>query len=138
MEIKDKWTDADFDIMGWHDSRLYQIKFPDENYNFTLFLDYIFKWEKQNDETFKFLVSPCELKFENISNFKMSLSFENFLEIFIVEIRREKLGLTPNKKMMEWKYIIETDRGDIEFESTGFKMNLISQPILSDYQSLNS
>lgn len=138
MEVKEIWTDSDFDEMGWHDSRLYRMKFPDEDYNFILYIDYIFKWEKQKDDSFKFWVSPCELKFQNISNLKLNLSFEDFLEIFICEIKRQKIGLTPNGKMIEWKYIVETDRGDIEFESTDFEMNLISQPILSESQDLST
>jgi len=137
MEIKEKWTDDDFDEMGWHDSKLYQLKFLDENYHFTLYLDYIFEWVKEK-EGYKFWVSPCVLTFENVVNLNLNLSFENNIGVYIVAIDREKIGFTPNGKMMEWKYLIETDRGNIEFASTGFKMERISEPVLTESQDLSS
>jgi len=138
MEVKEIWTSDDFEVMGWHDSRLYQMKFPNEDYNFVLYIDYIFKWEKQQDDSFKFWVSPCELKFLNISDLKLNLSFDNFSEIFVSEIKKQEIGLTPNEKMIEWKYIIETDRGNIEFLSTGYIMKVISEPILSESQDMST
>ena len=139
METKEKWTNDDFEEMGWHDSRLYQMKFPNEDYEFILYLDYIFKWEKPSTgKYFKFWVSPCELKFANVHDLKIDLSFENYLQIYIDDIRREKIGLTPNSKMTEWKFYIETDRGNIEFIATDFEMNLISQPVLKDGQDMSS
>ena len=139
MEIREKWTDDDFEEMGWHDSRLYQIKFPNEECDFTLFLDYIFQWvkPKEGEEFFKFWVSPCELTFKNVVDLDINISFKNAVGIDISKIKREKIGLTPNGKMMEWKYIIETDKGNIEFLSTGFTMETISEPILSEGQDLS-
>ena len=136
MIIKDKWSDNDFNDMGWHDSRLYNIKFPDEEYSFTLYLDYIFEWVKTVDNKFNFWVSPCKLVFENVINLKVNLCFENSIGIDINSIHREKIGLTPNGKLEEWKYTIETDRGNIELLATGFEMSLMHQPILSDSQCL--
>ena len=136
MKVKKIWTDNDFDEMGWHDSRLYQLKFPDEDCNFILYIDYIFEWVKYKDR-YKFWVSPCEMVFKNVIDLNLNLLFENSIGIDIDLIKREEMGLTPNGKMTDWKYQIETDRGRIEFTSTGFEMNLISQPILSKSQSIN-
>lgn len=136
MKVKERWTDDDYNEMDWHDSKLYQLKFLDEKFEITLFLDYIFEWIKEN-EGFKFLVSPCKLIFKNVSNLNIKLAFENHIGIYINEIRRSQLGLTPNKKFINWKYIIETDRGNIEFNTTGYKMELISDPIITDRQDLS-
>jgi hypothetical protein len=138
MEVKEIWTNEDFREMGWHDSRLYQIKFPDEECNFTLYLDYIFKWEKQENDFFKFWVSPCEMIFKNVLDSEINISFKKAIGIDIIEIKREKVGLTPNGKMIDWKFLIETDKGTIELIATDFEMNVISQPILSDSQSINN
>ena len=138
MIVKEKWTNEDFSQMGWHDSRLYQIKFPNEDYEFSLFLDYIFDWVKDSDKKyFSFWVSPCVIKFKNIYDLKIDISFENFLEIFIEDIHREEIGKTPNGKFIEWKYLIQTDRGNIEFIATDFEMLVISQPILTESQSMS-
>ncbi|MBG6133200.1 hypothetical protein IWQ47_004466 [Aquimarina sp. EL_43] len=138
MEVKEIWTNEDFREMGWHDSRLYQIKFPDEECNFTLYLDYIFKWEKQENDFFKFWVSPCEMIFKNVLDSEINISFKKAIGIDIIEIKREKVGLTPNGKMIDWKFLIETDKGTIELIATDFEMNVISQPVLSDSQSINN
>ena len=136
MEVKEKWTNSDFNEMGWHDARLYQIKFPDEEFNFTIYLDYIFKWEKQEDGFFKFWVSPCEMVFKNVFDLDVNISFTKSIGIDIDNIQREKIGLTPNGKMTDWKFLIQTDKGTIELIATDFEMNLISQPILSNGQDL--
>lgn len=136
MNVKEIWTNTDFEEMGWHDSRLYQVKFPGEESEFVLYLDYIFEWVKpeEGEKFFKFWVSPCELIFENIYNLKLNLSFENYIDIYVDDIKREKIGLTPNGKMIDWNFVIETDKGNIEFKATGFRMKTISQPKLSEHQ----
>lgn len=136
MKVKETWSDSDFEEMGWHDSRLYQIKFPDEKFEFTLFIDYIFKWVEVDDR-FKFWVSPCKLKFHNVINLKIDLSFENILGIDIVSVERTKVGLTPNGKMTKWMYLIETDKGNISFESTGYTMDVISEPEFLESQDMS-
>ena len=41
---KDTWSDTDFDVMGWHDARIYAFAFIPEEYEYRLDIDYIFKW----------------------------------------------------------------------------------------------
>ena len=137
MLVKEKWTNKDFSKMSWHDSRIYQIKFPDEKYNLTLYIDYIFKWERGEDGLFKFWVSPCELIFKNVFDLKLNILFEKAIGIDIEQIKREKIGLTPNAKMTDWKFLIETDRGNIELLATDFQMTVISQPKLLDTQDMS-
>jgi hypothetical protein len=137
MKVKEKWTNNDFDEMGWHDSRLYKIKFPDDEFNFTIYLDYIFKWEKGNDGFFKFWVSPCEMIFKNVFNLDMNISFKKSINIDIDNIKRDKAGLTPNGKMTNWNFLIETDKGFIELMGTDFEMNVISQPVFINSQDIS-
>ncbi len=123
--------------MGWHDSRLYQLKFPDEDCNFVLYLDYIFKWEEQNDGFFKFWVSPCKMTFHNVIDADINISFRKSIGIDIIDIKRKKIGLTPNGKMIDWKFLIETDKGNIGLVATDFEMKVISQPIFTSSQSIS-
>ena len=47
MNIKQKiWTEDDFDIMSWHDSKVYGIGFDEENFKLLLDIDYIIDWVK--------------------------------------------------------------------------------------------
>lgn len=137
MEVKEKWVDDDFDEMGWHDSRLYQVKFPNEECDFILYLDYIFKWVEHKNY-FNFWVSPSELIFKNVTSLNINVCFKQAVGVNIENIEREKLGLTPNKKMTYWKYTIITDKGNIELISTNFEMNIISQPILTKSQDMSN
>lgn len=138
MEVKRTWSNSDFKEMGWHDSRLYQLKFPDEECDFVLYIDYIFKWVEQPDGHYKFWVSPCELTFKNVINLEIDISFKNSVGIDISEIKREKIGLTPNKKMTNWRFIVDTDKGNIELVATDFDMKVISQPKLIESQDLSA
>ncbi|MGS2762775.1 hypothetical protein [Sinomicrobium sp. M5D2P9] len=133
MKIKETWTDKDFEEMNWHDSRLYQLKFPDDNCDFTLYLDYIFEWI-EDEKGYKFLVAPCELVCYNVIDLKLDIIFDKSVGIDINIITRKNIGKTPNGKLNQWRYLVETDKGTIDFTTTGFSMKTISDPILSRNQ----
>ena len=48
---KKYWTDADFDIMGWHDCTIYKMRFAED---FEMDIDYIFQWNKPDLEGLPF------------------------------------------------------------------------------------
>jgi hypothetical protein len=135
MDVKNMWTDFEFDDLGWHDCRLYSIQFPDENFKLSFDIDYIFQWEAVNDE-FKFWVSPCDLIFSDVSELKVELNYKNSMLLFISEVRRSSSRLSPNGKMIIWDYLIECDHGKITFSATGFQQNVRYQPVLSESQDL--
>jgi len=135
MQVKDIWEDSDFESMGWHDARLYSISFPDDEFRFNLSIDYIFQWDKEGDH-FKFWVSPCDMTFENVSNFKANVDFRDTMLIFISDLKRSNPRLSPNGKMTIWDYVIECDNGEISFSATGFEQKVKAQPVLSETQDL--
>lgn len=135
MNIKNIWTNSDFEEMGWHDNRIYKITFPNKSFNFSLYLDYIFDWDRTNS---KCLISPCELVFENVSNLKVNLDFQDTSLLFINEIKRSESKPSINNKTLIWYYDIGCDIGTISFNSTGFKQVVIKPPILSESIYLNS
>jgi hypothetical protein len=138
MLEKEVWTDEDFDIMGWHDSRLYSFSMPNEKFEFALDIDYIFKWEKSGDQYLGFWVSASDIVFHNVSDFRIEIDQGQALLCFIMDLTRKNSRLSPNGKCTLWDYEIELDTGAISFTSTGFIQRLKHQPILSETQSLDN
>ncbi|GAB0157812.1 hypothetical protein CHRYSEOSP005_30980 [Chryseobacterium sp. Alg-005] len=137
MNVKDLWTDSDFEEMGWHDSYVYSIFLPAENQKLILDIDYIFKWVlDETSNLYKFWVSPCDLVFMDVLNLKIDLDFQNTVGLDIQDINRSNSRLYPNGKDIKWDYEILTDVGSITFESSGYIQNIKEQPILSDSQIL--
>lgn len=137
MNVKNIWTDADFEEMGWHDSYLYSVSFPDQNQKLIFDIDYIFKWVlDETSNLYSFWVSPSTLTFLNVMNLKIDIDFQNSVGLDISDINRLNPRLSPNGKFTLWDYSICTDKGSITFESTGYIQNIKEQPILSDSQVL--
>lgn len=136
MDVKHIWTDADFDEMGWHDSRVYSLSFPDENFEFSLDIDYIFQWVQPTDISFQFWVSPCTLVFKDVTDLKVDIDFSNSITVSIIGIERSSVRMSQNGKAIIWKYIIETDKGILTFLSTGFRQYVRDNPSLSNSQDL--
>lgn len=137
MQVKDIWTDVDFEEMGWHDSYIYNISFPDENQKLILDIDYIFKWVlDETSNLYNFWVSPAKLTFLDVLDLRIDLDFQNTVGLDIQDINRSNPRLYPNGKDIKWDYLILTDNGSISFESSGYIQNIIKQPILSTSQIL--
>ncbi|WP_295231451.1 hypothetical protein [uncultured Chryseobacterium sp.] len=132
MEVKNIWTDIDFEEMGWHDSHIYSILFPDERLKLVLDIDYIFKWVL-NEETgfYNFWVSPCSLIFMDVLNLKIDINFENSIGLNIEDINRSNPRLSANGEVTLWDYSISTDIGAITFKSSGYKQQVKQQPVYS-------
>ncbi|MDI9857718.1 hypothetical protein [Flectobacillus roseus] len=127
------WTNEDFNNMGWHDNRLYGIIFDTQNFRISLDIDYIFEW---SDSWKSFLVAPCSLNFENVSNTNIKIEFGDTQNIIISCVKRINESKTPNGNL-QWFFIIETDVGDISFWATGFTQKLRDEPIWSTAQDLD-
>lgn len=137
MNVKEFWTDKDFNEMGWHDNYIYGILFPDENQKLILDIDYIFEWVL-DDRTnlYNFWVSPCELTFLNVSNLKIEIDFLDSVGLNIVDLKMSNPRLYPNEIDTKWDFSIETDKGFLTFESSSFEQRLKRKPIMSNSQKL--
>lgn len=136
LNVKDVWTEADYAEMSWHDSRIYSISLPNEKFSFSMSIDYIFKWEWQEQKLLGFWVSPCILTFNSVSNFRIDLSYGNNMLLFIDNIIRMDTRPTPNGKLNTSDYRIECDNGDLSFSAIGFAQNVLKPPIFTDDQDL--
>ena len=124
---KSIWTEKDFEIMGWHDSMIHGISFfnkPELFESSILFdIDYIFKWILDEEtQLYSFMVSPCTLIFNDVINLNINISFGRLMstELEIADITLEGENQhSETYKNYSWR--IETQRGDITFESSGFK-----------------
>ncbi len=137
MIVKDEWGNADFKDMGWHDCRLYAFSIPNEEFELVLDIDYIFKWPREERGEKGYWVSPCDLKFNGVSNLKIDMDFKDNMLLFIVDLKRFNQGLSPNGKFTVWDFEVECDNGTISFNSTGFNQIIRNQPILSEAQDLD-
>lgn len=128
MEVRKRWTDSDFDQMGWHDCRIYSLVLPNEEFCLKLDIDYIFRWEKLPDGSFRFWVSPCDLTFYNVSDFKIDIDFKSYMQLFIMDLNRSNARPSPNGMVTLWDYEIGCDTGRISFTATGFEQVVLKQP----------
>lgn len=137
MKVKKKWTDLDFEEMGWHDSIIYSISFPNNDQRLSLDIDYIFKWVlDQETNLYKFWVSPCQLIFESVMYLKIDIDFSNSIGIYISDIKRKNPQLSPNGKNILWDYLILTDKGQISFQALGYNQIVNEQPVFINSQTI--
>lgn len=138
MIVKENWTDIDFLEMSWHDSYIYSMIFPGEKLIVSFDIDYLFEWVLVKKENlYNFWISPCILIFYDVLNLKVNLDFKNGVKLQIDAIKRINQRLSPNGNVLVWDYIIETDKGTISFESTGFLQKVEKQPVLKSSQELS-
>ena len=126
---KSIWTNDDFEEMGWHDSRIYKIRFSKE---LELDIDYILKWNKPDLEglPFTFWVVPATLVFKEVKRLEFEIDAANFSDIEIEDIERE---------LKDGKYIwtIITRQGDFEFESSSFMQFMRQEPSFQFGQTIS-
>ena len=124
---KSYWTERDFNDLGWHDSKIHGISFDSNNECFRsdlLFdIDYIFNWvnPQEGEKNFTFWISPCTLVFHDVLRLKMDLDSEDYLstELEISEIKMVQKKNDLKQKLFNTE--IETNFGNISFETSGFE-----------------
>lgn len=136
------WTEADFELMGWHDARIHAIAFVEETFEFALDIDYIVEWltPVPPGEHFRFWVAPCTLVFENVSELEIDLRPHGGLSI--EEISRVE-GLIPRNaesigKTAEYRWTLQCHGGTISLRGTGYKQYVRMAPRCLDSQSIPS
>jgi len=119
--------------MGWHDNRIYSFAFIQEEDEFRLDIDYIFKWVEppRGEDYFSLWVSPATLCFENVSevNLHIDIGGGAWYELQIYEIRRTLLEKSSASDTDSWLYEIELTNGSIKVKATGYKMYVRKQPV---------
>ena len=136
------WTEADFDVMGWHDSQVHAIAFFHEQFELALDIDYIFRWvdPPPNETYFRFCIAPATLVFKNVHDVEFEIdSYNGKLEID--NILREDESIPINAELIgttrEWLWRIECQEGEIRFRSVGYEQSIRVAPQLVSAQTLD-
>lgn len=133
---KTVWSDQDFDVMGWHDASVWSMVADSDSFEFLIDIDYIFNWvdPSQGETYFKFWVSPATMVFKNASDVRIDIESQQG-RIEILELRREQVGPSSNRKFTQYKFTFECQQGRIELQATSFKMYVRRAPALLKQQS---
>lgn len=131
---KSIWTDSDFDVMGWHDARLYCFTVFPESFEMVLDLDYIAKWVHpvRPEEFFSFWVSPVTLVFRDVQNIVALVEMEGLLELEVFEVRRApSIG-----RSSDWRWTLALTGGEISLDASGYTQYFRREPVLRRDQHL--
>jgi hypothetical protein len=136
------WTEADFDLMGWHDSQIRATAFFPEDFELGFDIDYIFDWidPPPNEKYFRFWVAPATLIFKNVHDVELDIDSCNG-KLEIDNIKREDECSPINAqfigKATEWLWTIECQEGEIRFRSVGYEQFIRATPQLTQSQTLD-
>ncbi len=134
---KPVWTQVDFNVMGWHDAKVWGILANTDEWELLVDLDYIFNWvhPKGEEENFKFWVAPVTMLFENAYDVKIDVESQQG-EIQVAELHMENPRKTKNGKFTEYTFRFECQEGEITLSATGYKMYVRQKPRLLQSQEL--
>jgi hypothetical protein len=126
------WTDADFDVMGWHDCKLYALALTQDDENdfagrLFLDIDYVVRWAGGDaGSNFTFWISPATLIFHGVTGLEGSISQgQRFRESFEIDaIVREPIDGQP--EYSRWSLRSELE---ITFRAAGFRQIMRRAPM---------
>lgn len=141
---KDRWTEADFDEMSWHDNCVHGFQIREATPELgagTLILDidFILQWLPQEDRSFKFRVAPAALVFRDVFGLRLELDYSSYATgPFTVDgIFRETVSCGRGREGARWTIPINCPAGEISFTATGFTQTLKGPVVLSDDMHLD-
>ena len=135
------WTDADFELMGWHDATIHAIAFEwsDDQAALLIDLDYIVHWIKPQppSQAFSFLVAPATLVFENVWSLDGDLSAQRTL-LEIADLHRLEAETDRQRNAMVSPWRIEGQNFELRFFAAGFHQHFRTVPRPSASQRLSA
>ncbi|MCA9077021.1 MAG: hypothetical protein KDA93_18485 [Planctomycetaceae bacterium] len=144
--MTDKWTDDDFDSLGWHDCHFHGFQIVQGECGAASLwfdLDYIIDWLCPTNETgpVEFRIAPALLKFRDVSDLRIKLDYRKsgaaVMPFSIAGIERELLPSPQNSHSYRWAIEVNWPTGSISFDSPGFAMNLTGPVTETDQQCLS-
>lgn len=152
--MRERWTEADFDGLSWHDCLVWGIEFhtgdPDEDdwtSDVVFHIDYIAEWLCGVGRSTRFRVAPARLTFHGVTDLRVAIDWGRSgfqvasTQVFIDRITRETV--TEQKVFLDRPYyhwVMELSaltKGSIEFGAVGFTQTLLAESVVSEKQHLS-
>jgi hypothetical protein len=132
---KSIWSETDFEIMGWHDARLYGFTVFPETFELVLDLDYITRWVEPvpPDQYFSFWVSPVTLVFRDVQNLSATVDMHELCELEILALKRTRF---PDDRA-GWRWTLELSSGELSVDASGYTQYFRRAPILQAQQCID-
>lgn len=138
--VRDCYSEADFERLGFHDCRIWAIRWSPQDFSIALDLDYIVEWVEPTQEAsnYAFWICPAELRFANVDGVDVALQWSGLpLECHIAELHRRESRQTPNGTLQWlWELELSAPGGSISLWATGFHLKMLAKPVLSNVQCL--
>ena len=139
-EFKPRYSSDEFEKLGFHDCYVSGIQWEPHDFTTTLFLDYVLEWVPPEVEggNFRFWVSPAKLRFLDVDDLAIDLSWGKFApECQVRDLNRGESRTTPNGST-QWRWTLETavPDGQIRLWASGFDLEILKPPSLSSTQRL--
>ncbi len=133
-----RWTDADFEGMGWHDCAVHAVAFRPEHFELRLDLDYLLEWiaPAEPGAPLAFRLAPATLVFHDVSDVALALEPWTGVLPTLNAITRADPRPTPNGRFITWAWELDGHEGTIRLRATGYTQALRSAPRLGATQSL--
>jgi hypothetical protein len=139
-EYKARYTERDFDPLGFHDCRITGIEWNDEAFELTLFIQYILQWVPQGagEISYAFWISPTTLTFRNVEDPEVILQWHRLsLDCVIFNLVKGNSRPTPNGvDTYYWTFELSEPNGSITLWATGFELKVLQPPTLCDIPRL--
>ena len=140
-DFKKLYTSADLELLGFHDCHVSGVRWDPERFEVVLEMGYILSWIQPapDEERYRFWVAPAELRFLNVSDLHLELSWPGLvLDCSIQDLHRQEERLTPNGST-EWFWDLELSEpdGSISLWATDFHLRIHDQPKLLDTPRLS-
>lgn len=126
---KSLWTADDFDVMGWHDCRVWAMVADEDQYEFAMDLDYIFKWvhPEPGQAYYKFWVAPVTMVFENAFDIKINITSRQG-GIDVEDIYRE--DPQSHGSLTDYLFRMQCHEGEISLRASGYQLYVRKEPRL--------
>lgn len=132
-------------ISAFHDNHVHGLQIvesEDGQGELILDIDHIVEWLCPNGGSFSFKVAPAYLTFHQIFNLSISVNYKSasagICPFSIHEIHRQEFTYPSGGIGLQWCIELNWPNGEISFESAGFSLEQMAEPIETTGQYLSN
>jgi hypothetical protein len=133
-------SESDAKPESFHDCHVHGLHWRRAQFTFTMDLQYILEWIKPSDDSssYRFSVSDGRVTFLNVADLNVSMDWSGAaLDAQIAVMRIVKTRTTPNGRLQRQFEIEFADPvAVISLWSTGYEVELLQAPLISDVPSI--